>query len=296
MRHRLASGRAFSLRWRKGGACLAVALTVAALTGAGGIRAQEAADPPAGGPAVMGQPAADQPVMDPPVPDPSVTDIGDPPSADTGAVTEDAVPRAVGRISYGMLFKPGAAICTGTLIAPDIVLTAGHCVKDGSARTVRFAAGVDAGRAVTIAQGDAILRPQGEQTGQGGQAGIAQDVALLRLIHPIDAGLVTPLALLPRRENQLRLISYRGDAPGQRADRPCATILKVGSVLGLSCEAVSGNSGGPLLQAGPDGTPQVVAVMVARNKNPGFPRSYAVEVPPDLLVRAGQPDQWRTDP
>lgn len=203
---------------------------------------------------------------------------------------DSPVPPAIGRISYGMLFVPGSAVCTGTLISADIVLTAGHCLKDGSAHSVRFAVGVDRGRAVTIAEGAAILRPAGDPDV------LAHDVALLRLARPVSADLATPLALIGREDNRLRLVSYRRDAPGLRADALCATLLQNGSVLGLDCPAVSGNSGAPLMQAGSDGRWQVVAVMVAQNRNPGILRSYAVEVPPDLIARAGLPDQWRSDP
>ena len=44
------------------------------------------------------------------------------------AFAEEA-PSAVGRISYGDSPTPEAAICSGVLVAPDLVLTAGHCVR-----------------------------------------------------------------------------------------------------------------------------------------------------------------------
>ena len=52
--------------------------------------------------------------------------------ASEAALAED-IPSAIGRISYGDAMEPGAAICTGVLVAPDLVLTAGHCVRGSSA-------------------------------------------------------------------------------------------------------------------------------------------------------------------
>ncbi len=52
-----------------------------------------------------------------------------------GAAQPVDIPSAVGRISYGDTLVTGAAICTGVLVAPDLVLTAAHCVR--GLRTIR---------------------------------------------------------------------------------------------------------------------------------------------------------------
>ncbi len=60
-----------------------------------------------------------------------------------GAAQPVDIPPAVGRISYGDTLVPGAAICTGVLVAADLVLTAGHCVRGAAddPSSIRFEAG-----------------------------------------------------------------------------------------------------------------------------------------------------------
>src|SRR3954468_21070097 len=56
---------------------------------------------------------------------------------ETGAIvggTPNSGPLARGAI---MVLTPKGGVCTGILIAPDIVLTAGYCVIDGSAAFLR---------------------------------------------------------------------------------------------------------------------------------------------------------------
>lgn len=210
-------------------------------------------------------------------------------AAQLHAQTVPEPPAAVGRISYGAMFLPGSAICSGTLVAPDLVLTAGHCLRDGDAGAVRFAAGLGGQGAVAIARGAEILRPAAPEDKVSGPGKLAHDVALLRLDRAIGPDEVVPLRLEPRHDNQLRLVSYRRDDPGIRAEADCTLLVQNGGVLGLNCPVVSGNSGAPLMQPGPDGTWQVVAVMVAQNRTSGLLRSFAVEVPADLAARL--PDQ-----
>lgn len=195
------------------------------------------------------------------------------------------VPGAIGRISYGDAPAPGAAICTGVLVAPDLVLTAGHClasVKD-TPGTVRFAAGFDEGRSIALRHGAEVILSKAEVSKTR-----ANDVALLRLDSPIAADLVAPLPLadpaLALLLPQFSVIAYRRDAP-DRAERQDDCVLRATSpgVLALSCAVVSGNSGAPALVW--DGTGwQIVAVMVAAI-SVGAVHALAALVPPDLLAQ-----------
>ncbi|MFT4152041.1 MAG: serine protease [Paracoccaceae bacterium] len=194
----------------------------------------------------------------------------DPPGADAPLTFP-----AVGRISYGDRPLPGAAICSATLVAPDLILTAGHCVKDAVPQAVHFAAGYRHGRSAGGAQGVAVIRP-------AAATGLAGDLALVRLDHAL-AG-VDPLPLAAREVTALRMLAYRRDAPQMRDDVDCRVIVQQGAALGLRCPAVSGNSGAPLLQRTEQGW-QVVAVMVAQDRQNRIVRSYAV-VPPADLVQA----------
>ncbi len=222
-------------------------------------------------------------------------------------------PGAVGRISYGEAPAVGAAICTGVLVAPDLVLTAGHCVRGAqdAPATVRFAAGFADGRSLALRRGAEVILSGGgggkERVAEDGAgeesvaAGLVHDVALLRLDAPVAADLVLALPLAapapPRGPADLQapdrfsLIAYRRDAPGlpQRRD-DCTLLATEPGLLALSCPVVSGNSGAPLLAW--DGTRwRVAAVMVAASSGSAV-QSFATLIPPDLrarIARAVQP-------
>lgn len=198
-------------------------------------------------------------------------------------------PLAVGRISYGDTLVPGAAICTGVLVAPDLVLTAGHCVKAALATpaTIQFAADFSGGRSPAVRRGAEVILPQAEVSDDR-----ANDVALLRLEVPIAGDVVAALPIadpaLAQWLDGFSLIAYRRDVPDQPQRRDdCGLVTTLPGILALSCPVVSGNSGAPILAW--DGTDwQIIAVMVASSL--GSPvQSLAATIPPDLLA-------WITPP
>lgn len=189
----------------------------------------------------------------------------------------------IGQITYG--HAPGGAICTGTLVAADLVLTAGHCVaKDGVAMQpgdIQFAAGWRDGTSLAVRHGSAIVlaQPSADQPRE-----MSQDVALLVLDAPIGADVATPLAL-SRQDlfaERYSFIGFRRDAPkvAVRND-DCNLMATQPGVLQLSCPVVSGNSGAPVLMYR-RGVWQVAAVMVARDGNT---QAYAVIPGDDLRAR-----------
>ena len=134
------------------------------------------------------------------------------------AVAQDA-PAAIGRISYGDTLQPGAAICTGVLVAPDLVLTARHCLEGSqkTPETVHFAAGFAQGQSAALGRGAEVIL-----SGAAVSQERANDAALLRLTAPMAAGTVAPLSLadpaFPCWPPQFSVIAYRRDAPA-RAER-----------------------------------------------------------------------------
>lgn len=201
-----------------------------------------------------------------------------------GAVAPEPVTlptAAVGRISYGTGFIEGSAICTGALVAADLVLTAAHCVARAAAvpGTITFAAGASGDTAAALRRGAEVIVQSGDP---GAARVLADDVALLRLDRPIPADVATPLPLAAPEADVFTLLAYRRDAPGQaRRDDGCSLIATDGPVIGLTCAVVSGNSGAPVLLRTEAGW-RIAAVAVAQGAVPV--RAWAVV--PGTALRA----------
>jgi len=175
---------------------------------------------------------------------------------------------AVGRLNIG-----GRNMCTGALIAPNLVLTAAHCLfnqetgRKVKPSSVEFEAGLN-GRRVKAARRVArvVLHPDYQFRAQG-KSQIGYDVAVLRLDRPINSSEIMPfrMAAAPERGDSVGVLSYtyvQNNKP--RFEQPCHVLARQAETLVMTCRVEFGASGAPVLAVVPGQAPRVVSVVSAK--------------------------------
>jgi len=193
-------------------------------------------------------------------------------SAETALRRLDTGDDGRGWEAVGRLDIDGRGFCTGALIAPDLVLTAAHCLYDQrtGARIdparIEFLAGWRNGRA-TAYRG---IRRAVVHSGYVFQAAVSpervrNDLALLELHHPIDGMRARPFRTdeQPLKGQRIGIVSYareRADAPSLQ--EVCDVVARQEGVLVMSCDVDFGASGAPVFSF-EAGEPRVVSVVSA---------------------------------
>lgn len=197
---------------------------------------------------------------------------------------------AVGRLDTGVSF------CSGTLITPDLVLTAAHCLfsEDGERyddADLQFAASLRNGRAEAVGTVARSYVPE-TYTGRVGRPSfetVSDDLALLELAQPINSVNVTPITTGSRGqvEDLVTVVSYGRDREAYASiEENCEILASDNPVQVLSCHVVSGSSGAPILRESGAGV-EVIAVVSAVGQWQGEEATIAVSVDrilPDLLA------------
>nr|WP_226624342.1 serine protease [Alloyangia pacifica] len=178
---------------------------------------------------------------------------------------------AVGRLEIG-----GTAFCTGALIAPELVLTAAHCLFDAQSgarvpvEDIQFLAGWRNGRAAAYRR-------------------VRHDLAVIELQLPIRNHAIAPFALgpFPEAGEELGVVSYahdRSEAPALQ--EYCGVLDRQEGMLVLDCTVDFGSSGAPVFSF-EGGAPRIVSVISAKAEAGGAPVSLATGVSGPLAELRG---------
>lgn len=175
---------------------------------------------------------------------------------------------AVGRLNLG-----DRGFCTAALIAPDVVLTAAHCLYDKTTGQrfpidkMQFLADWRLGRAAAYrgirraVQADGYSYAEANRVTQMGH-----DLALLQLDQPIRLPSIQPFAVATgdlQAGDRVAVVSYaqdRADAPSLQ--QTCGVEGTRPGVLIMSCSIDFGSSGAPVFVLR-NGVPAIVSVISA---------------------------------
>lgn len=229
-----------------------------------------------------------------------------PVSAQTsGLISLDDRNSLLGWEAVGRLDLATGGYCTGTLIAPDLVLTAAHCVVD--VRTgqqfppsdIRFRAGLRNGVSITDRNAAQIaVDPLYQPTSQSRGDSIRHDLALLRLETPVSSTDADPFAVHtdPGQVQTVSVTSYgKGRDEALSRQRQCNLLYRHNELIAFDCDVTFGSSGAPVF-AHQGGRGRILSIVSAGRRDDGAVLAFGMELPDAVARLKSQLRATRTGP
>lgn len=191
--------------------------------------------------------------------------------------------------AVGRLNMAGTGFCTATLIAPDRVLTAAHCLFDRATgqriaeSRLEFLAGWRTGRAEAIRSVTrAAIWPTFDMSAGAAISSVAEDLAVLHLDRPVRTTAIHPIALADApvaRGEAVTVVSYARDRAEAPAIQETCHVLEQrrDGVSVFSCDIDYGASGSPVLTRDGDAL-SIVSVISARVEGTEGPISLGMQL------------------
>jgi protease YdgD len=192
--------------------------------------------------------------------------------------------------AVGRLDVKDAGFCTGTLIAPDLVLTAAHCLFDKATGTpidparFTFRAGLRGDNAVaTSTAARAVAHPDYTPGGPVDEASLRHDLGLLELASPIPAATAAPFTVADAgRLREVSVVSYAVERENILSmQRSCQVTGQGRGLMAFDCNVSFGSSGAPVFDRSGKRA-RIVSIISAGSGVPRETVSYGMELP-DLL-------------